>query len=413
MLRKGKNFQTIIDGAQYPGLTFSAEGSREPAKFFDVISFDPRGVNNTAPTFSCFNDGIMSQTWEIEGESVGLLGSSNTSFEQIWSRSIALSQSCATHPSAFTHSNGKHIGKYINTSPVIRDMVQIIEKHGEWRERDVRNQLSSFGLTEKSEVYQSALRRGAWRKDNEKLLYWGLSYGTFVGQAFASMQPHRVGRMVLDGVTDTDDYTRNLGETDLLDTDNVLNALLTQCVEVAQGNCPWASNNTSTDLALQLEDLLSTLAVSPLPASGPRGPTTITESQLATMIFSNLFTPMDGFPTIAKLVSELLQGNGTSFAAYKEQSLPTNSQPLLKAGSWSQVPTTTAIVCGDGDSLYNLPRSSFKSRLARFRAQSPYFADVRAPFQLSCVHWPVRPVRFLPFKYVPRVLKNSELKARG
>jgi len=212
---------------------------------------------------------------------------------------------------------------------------------------------------------------------------------------------------------DTDDYTRNLGETDLLDTDNVLNALLTQCVEVGQENCPWASNNTSADLALQLEDLLSTLAVSPLPASGPRGPTTITESQLATMIFSNFFMPMDGFPTIAKLVSELLQGNGTSFAAYKEQSLPMNSQPLLKAGSWSQVPTTTAIVCGDGDSLYNLPRSSFKSRLARFRAQSPIFADVRAPFQLSCVHWPVRPVSFLPFKDVPRVLKNSELKARG
>jgi hypothetical protein len=52
MLRKGKNFQTVIDGGHYPGLTLSAEGGGEPAKFFDVISFDPRGVNNTTPTFS-------------------------------------------------------------------------------------------------------------------------------------------------------------------------------------------------------------------------------------------------------------------------------------------------------------------------------------------------------------------------
>jgi pimeloyl-ACP methyl ester carboxylesterase len=353
----------------------------------------------------------MSQTWDIHVESVGLLRSSNTSFEQVWSRSVALSQSCASHPSAFTHSNGKHIGQYINTTPVIRDMVQIIEKHGECRNRDVRNQLSGSRLTEKSEVYQSALSRGAWRKDKETLLYWGLFYGTFVGQAFASMQPHRVGRMVLDGVTDTDDYTKNLGEADLLDTDNILNALLTQCVEAGQEHCPWALNNTSADLAIQLEDLLSTLAVSPLPASGPRGPTTITESQLATMIFGNFFTPMDGFPTIAKIVSDLLQGNGTSFAAYKEQSLPINSESLLKAESWSQLPTTTAIVCADGDSLYNLPRTSFESRLARFRAQSPIFADVRAPFQLSCVHWPVRPVSFLPIPRFSEVLKSSTPRA--
>jgi hypothetical protein len=32
-------------------------------------------------------------------------------------------------------------------------MVQITEKYGEWREGGVRNQLSSFGPTEKSELY--------------------------------------------------------------------------------------------------------------------------------------------------------------------------------------------------------------------------------------------------------------------
>ena len=33
----------------------------------------------------------------------------------------------------------------------------------------------------------------------EKLNYWGFSYGTAVGQIFAAIFPDRVGRMVLDG----------------------------------------------------------------------------------------------------------------------------------------------------------------------------------------------------------------------
>lgn len=392
MLEQGKYFQTIIDGGRSPN---SQSGNEEPISFFDVISFDPRGVNNTTPAFSCFNDEMMSQAWDIQGQSIGLLGSSNTSFEQVWSRSMALAYSCATHPSAFKNSHCEHVGQYINTSPVVRDMVEIVERYGEWRERDVRKQLLNLDWSRSSEKYQAALERGIWKKGQEKLLYWGLSYGTFLGQAFASLQPHRVGRMVLDGVMDTDDYTKGIGKMHLVDTEKVLKSLFTQCLEAGIERCPLATDNisTSTGLALRLEELFYTLAISPISAVGHRGPTVITTSDLATMIFRSIYRPMNGFPVISNIVSDLILENGTSFAVYKEQLLPTTLSSPPIAPSWSGKYTTNAILCADGDSLYNLSRSFFEKRLAFFRAQSPLFADVLATLQLSCLHWPIRPVR--------------------
>lgn len=55
--------------------------------------------------------------------------------------------------------------------------------------RDMLSIVDAFAATE----------RGKTTKDSSLLNYWGISYGTFIGETFASMYPDRVGRVVLDG----------------------------------------------------------------------------------------------------------------------------------------------------------------------------------------------------------------------
>ena len=63
--------------------------------YFDIIGFDPRGVNNTTPQFSCFPSLLSKVNFGLQAEADGILGSSADSLMRNWQRAAALSQSCS------------------------------------------------------------------------------------------------------------------------------------------------------------------------------------------------------------------------------------------------------------------------------------------------------------------------------
>lgn len=114
------------------------------------------------------------------------------------------------------------IGEYLGTTFVARDMLEIMSAVGE-----------------------------------DQLQYFGLSYGTVLGQTFAGMFPDRVKRMVLDSTLRLDDYWSGYWQTTMRDTERTIENFFEECVNAGPVNCPLA-NFTGT--ATTAQDLIKELA---------------------------------------------------------------------------------------------------------------------------------------------------------
>lgn len=83
--------------------------------------------------------------------------------------------------------------RYFGTPNVARDIVGMLDKIYELRRGKGEERLELRSL-----------------REVPRLNYIGISYGTVIGNTFASMFPGRVGRMILDGVCNADDFMNGL-----------------------------------------------------------------------------------------------------------------------------------------------------------------------------------------------------------
>ncbi len=129
-------------------------GSQELRARYQVIGFDPRGVQRSAP-IKCFD---AKGTDHLLYDDFGPTGS-EAELAQIRAEMKDFIAACEKN-------SGKIFG-FVDTVSAARDM----------------------------DIIRSAL-------GSEKLNYLGFSYGTFLGTTYAALFPKNVGRMVLDGAMD-------------------------------------------------------------------------------------------------------------------------------------------------------------------------------------------------------------------
>ncbi|KAL2823829.1 TAP-like protein-domain-containing protein [Aspergillus cavernicola] len=404
-LLSGRNLQTIVDATAIPSADTM---DKSLDQYFDIIGFDPRGVDNTTPSFSCFPNLFSQKSWELQAEADGMLGSSADSFMRNWQRAIALNIGCSQ---AITKPSGPGedvLGEHTNTPPVARDMLEIVERHGEWREKQgleaQRRHDHRYGL----DPQRAIIARTVWNRGQEKLLYWGRSYGTVLGGTFAALFPDRIQRMVLDGVVDTDKYYSDAGPDPIGDSDAIFEKFARYC-DAAGEECPlYAAGGPAviqeSYKALEKSLLNTSMAVLP---STTRGPEVVTWTDLKTVLRIGVYQPLAGFAFLAEIASDLIKGDGSKLADFKHgrraPSCP--SDECLIAGPWSpqcQVPgqnelySSSAILCSDAEYMQKVDEQGFQQNWRSLQELSSSVGDYWAHVRLGCVGWSVSPKWKMP-----------------
>lgn len=156
----------------------------------DLVGVDPRGVWRTTPSAVCY-----ATQFDRAAAVMAAKRLPSVLTPQGLQMAAALNRGVGELCERATAAEGdESVFNHMSTASVARDMLEIVERSHELlvRERNGTGKACS---------------------GKPKLQYLGISYGSILGTTFASMFPDRVGRMVVDGIADAEDF--NLGVSDL------------------------------------------------------------------------------------------------------------------------------------------------------------------------------------------------------
>ncbi|KAJ3497106.1 hypothetical protein NLG97_g2149 [Lecanicillium saksenae] len=247
---------------------------------FDVLGWDPRGVNATYPAMSCFTSDAHRDRWRLlTNKNRRVVGQGNT----IQQLQVADAMNDAMFKYCF-HKYGD-LPRFMTTAFVARDLERIREALGE-------DELTGFMV----------------------------SYGTGIAQIYASMFPDSVGRIILDGNEFWPDYKNPLSfATNSFDnvTDAWRDGFLAGCVDSGPDGCPLARPKKSGEvltldsLEARMNALLSSLVDRPLSTySETSGPALITYQFVVDSIYESTYNPRT-WRALAELLNDLETGNTT------------------------------------------------------------------------------------------------------
>lgn len=210
---------------------------------------------------------------------------------------------------------------------------------------------------------------------DDKLDYFGFSYGTFLGTTYAALFPDKVGRFVLDGAVEPGLSTMAASEVQTQGFQTAITAYIKDCVAKVP-NCPLGSNASAA--ASKLRQLLVSVDQTPLPTGDPARPLT---QALAFAGVADTMYNRASWSSLTVALSDALSGNGSALLAlsddYFNRSDGGYTSNLIQANE--------AINCLDEEVAggpTQLPES-------KFVADSPIFGDIiYGMADHGCGDWP-------------------------
>lgn len=294
-------------------------------KRFDLVGFDPRGVNFSTP-IRCVDN---------LDDHVALDPSPDTPAEL-----EALVADARSFAAACLKRNGDALA-HVSTEDVARDLDQL---------------------------------RMAVRDD--KLSYLGFSYGTLIGAMYADLFPTRIRAMGLDGAVDPALSLGDVRADQAAGFEMALDTFLADCAR--RTRCLFHEGGQPRQA---FDDLMAGIEARPLPATRSRDRRTVGPGLAWAAVVGSLYseTSWSGLEVALSLAS---QGDGSGFLSMSD---PFNGRN--RNGSYlNQIDAYAANTCVDYPASHDV--AAYTSLAGRIRLSAPHFADYAAYNDLVCAFWP-------------------------
>ncbi|GIG61508.1 peptidase [Longispora fulva] len=235
----------------------------------------------------------------------------------------------------------------------------------------------------------------------ERLNYFGFSYGTRLGQVYAEQFPGKVGRMVLDSVdnpAESETPGDATGPTPMAGTgltpapaaaepdeaESALRDILRDCV--GRADCPVGRDENGAVRAV--DDLLANLRIRPLPAAGGRR---LTESLARAALFHATYS-RDNWEGLREGLRQAVNGTGDGLLALSDAYYHRDEHGHY-ANSTAAFAAVNCLI-GDPRSVPE-PPDAIAARMdadaAGSAGTSPHFGAWLFYGTQYCAYWPVRP----------------------
>jgi pimeloyl-ACP methyl ester carboxylesterase len=296
---------------------------------FDIIGFDPRGVALSTP-LDCLTDKEVDEFIAFDGTP-----DNDQELKESMQLSINLAQGCL----AIENNLIAHVG----TKEAARDMDIIRELVGD-----------------------------------EKLYYFGASYGSYLGGMYAELFPEKVGRLVLDGAVDPSLSGQQQSFDQAVGLDTALKRFVEDCPK--HDDCPLT--NTGDAAIKEIRNFLDSLDTTPLKTEDPKRE--LTQSMGVYAVAGFLYND-EWWSYMRQSLASAFKGDGTDLLAIVDLFNERQDDGTFATNSTEAI---YAINCFDSPS--NSTEEEVKQLAKDWLKDAPIFGDYLAWGNLACTIWPVK-----------------------
>ncbi|MFF5447054.1 alpha/beta hydrolase [Streptomyces sp. NPDC012888] len=342
---KDKRIGSLLTNPGGPGgsgLAFvyasAADFSPEVRARYDIVGMDPRGIGKSSPV-RCLSEQEGARLAKEAGEDVGM-----------WARGFA--QACAAR-------SGRLL-PFVGTDNTARDL----------------------------DVVRAVL-------GDEKLTYYGLSYGTLLGQYYAQQFPGTTGRMVLDSVVDPTVWPNDTA-AEAAAFDTALGVFVQTCLDGP--DCPMGSGRAA--VTKKIDDLITRLNKQAATAGDG---TPVTGQDLSNGLNQTLFSE-EAWPLVHKALGSAFQGDTKPLVSYLH---PDGTRAGEETNGTFDAAGGLAVRCLHLRADQRTP-GSVREMAAEVDKAAPVFGTTLIAGRYACTDWPAKPLptagRALKAEGAPEIL---------